>query len=360
VYAWRDGLFGVAFDPKRTKVTSGAAPLVQRVRRSIGVNAAASNYGVSDEGTLTYIAETVSLHSLVWLNRDGTPGGSITSIPPGTYEEPRLSPDGHRVLVTRDGDIWIYDVASGRSNRLTTDGSSQMGVWAPNGARIAYASARKGHLEAWVQPSDGSGESQQLTQLGGQVHVDSWSPDGTLLAIHHHPPNDAVRIFMVPMEPRPGTPRPFDTGDFNAESADFSRDRRYVAYLSTDSGQREISIRAYPGPGGQASVSVGGGREPVWVDNGDIFYRNLTGESFFAVSVKTQPSLQIGRPVKLFQGPYYMPRTGSPRAQYDVTADGRRFLVLAPSSNGDVAATRPHIIVVQNWVEELKRRVLTK
>ncbi len=188
VYALRDSIFGVAFDPNQMKVTSGAVPLVQGVQRSIGVNAAASNYSVSEEGTLSYVAGTISLRSLVWINRNGTSAGPITSIPPGTYEEPRLSPDGRRVLVTRDGDIWIYDVASGRSNRLTSDGSSQMGVWDPTGSRIAYASARKGNLEAWVEPSDGSGQPQQLTTLGGQVHVDSWSPDGRILAIHHHPP----------------------------------------------------------------------------------------------------------------------------------------------------------------------------
>ena len=92
VYALRDGISGVAFDPHQLRVTNGAVPLVQGVQRSIGVNAAASNYSVSEEGTLSYVAGTVSLRSLVWINRDGTSGGPIASIPPGTYEEPRLSP----------------------------------------------------------------------------------------------------------------------------------------------------------------------------------------------------------------------------------------------------------------------------
>jgi len=91
------------------------------------------------------------------MNRNGTAAGPISSIPAGTYEEPRLSPDGGRLLVTLNGDIWIYDVATGRSSRLTRDGSSLMGVWDPTGSQIAYSSARKGNLEAWVEPSDGSG-----------------------------------------------------------------------------------------------------------------------------------------------------------------------------------------------------------
>ena len=110
------------------------------------------------DGTLVYLTAQSSLRSLVWVDRRGgaTP---ITTIPAGNYTDVRLSPDGWRVLLTRDGDIWVYDLASGRSTRLTSDGTSQMGVWDPTGSRIAYASARGGNLEAWVEPADGSGQA---------------------------------------------------------------------------------------------------------------------------------------------------------------------------------------------------------
>jgi hypothetical protein len=360
VYALRDGVFGVAFDADRLKVTGGAVPLVEGVQRPAGVNAAASNYAVSEQGTLVYLTRTSVLRSLVWINRNGTPAEPISSIPPGTYDDPRVSPDGGRVLVTRDGDVWIYDVATGRSSRLTRDGSSLMGVWDPTGSQIAYSSARKGNLEAWVEPSDGSGPPRQLTRLGGQVHVDSWSPDGRTLTIHHHPPEGPTSIFMLPLDTADPKPRLFLNGDFNAEGADFSRDARYLAYQAEATGQREIYISRYSEPGGQVTVSVGGGREPVWANNGDLFYRSLTGERMFAVSVTTEPALKVRRPVELFQGPYYISPAGSPRPQYDVTADGQRFLLLAsvPGTNASVA--RPRMVVVQNWFDELKRRVPTK
>lgn len=128
----------------------------------------------------------------------------------------------------------------------------------------------------------------------------------------------------------------FFKGDFNAEGADFSRDGRYVAYLAEETSQREIYIRPYRKPGGEVTVSVAGGREPVWAANGDVFYRNPTGEQMFAVSVTTEPTLKVGKPLELFQGPYFVSPTGSPRAQYDVTADGQRFLMLAraPGTSG--------------------------
>jgi len=362
VYALRDGLFGVAFDANRLTVTGGPVPLLQAVQRPVGVNAAGAFYSVSDRGTLVYVTASASLRALVWVNRNGGGAETITSIPAGNYEDPRLSPDGSRVLVKRDDDIWIYDVASGRSSRLTRDGTSLMGVWDPSGSRVAYSSAKSGNLEAWVEPSDGSGEPRQLTHLGGQVHVDTWSPDGRTLTIHHHSPEAPTRILMLPMDEAQTEPTPqvFNVGESGAESADFSRDCRYVAYLSAEAGPREIYIRPYQHPGGRVTVSVGGGREPVWANNGDLFYRNLTGDRMFAVAVTTEPTLKVATPIQLFQRPYYTSAAGSPRPQYDVTADGQRFLMLAPTSGTDPSVSRPRIVVVQNWFEEVKRLVPTK
>jgi serine/threonine-protein kinase len=160
---------------------------------------------------------------------------------------------------------------------------------------------------------------------------------------------------MLALDQANPKPEAFLDGDFGAESATFSRDGRYVAFLSTENGQREIYIRPYPGPGGQVTVSVGGGQEPIWARNGDLFYRSLDATRTFGVAVTTTPALKVGAPVELFQRPYYFSPTGSPRAQYDVTPDGKRFLVLAPS--GDASMGRPRIVVVQDWMDELRRLV---
>ncbi len=77
----------------------------------------------------------------------------------------------------------------------------------------------------------------------------------------------------------------------------------------------------------------------------------------FAVPVTTSPTLKVGTPVQLFQGQYFIHAGGSPRPQYDVTADGQRFLMLAPPGGADASRARPRIVVVQNWTEELKRLV---
>jgi serine/threonine-protein kinase len=234
-----------------------------------------------------------------------------------------------------------------------------MGVWDPTGLQVAFSSARSGNLEAWLALSDGGGQPRQLTNLGGQVHVDTWSPNGRTLSLHHHPREGFVPILMLAMDRPDASPQPFLDRDFNAESADFSRDGRYVALLSQENGQREIYIRPFPGPGGQVTVSVGGGREPVWADNGDLFYRSPSGDRMFAVAVSTEPVLRVGPPMQIFQGRYYVSPTGSPRPQFDVTADGERFVMLSGTSGQDSSAAPTRLVIVQHWFEELNRLVPT-
>jgi serine/threonine-protein kinase len=269
-------------------------------------------------------------------------------------EDPRLSPDGNRVLVTREGDIWIYELDSGRSTRITRDAASLMGVWHPSGSQIAYTSSRGGTAQAWVAPTDGGSDPRPLTNLPGQVHVDSWSPDGRRLAIHHHPPQGWPEILILPMHEADPVPQVFPLGKFAVEGAEFSADGRFVAFLSAETGAREIYVRPYPGPGGQVTVSVNGGREHLWSENGEIFYRSPSGDRMFAVSVTTSPALKVGTPTELFRLQHYVSPTGSPRPQYDVTRDGLRFLMLTGTGGMD-SSERLRIVVVQNWLEEVTR-----
>jgi serine/threonine-protein kinase len=354
VYAVRDQLFGGAFSGHQ--LAGSGAPLVQGVQPSIGYTGAGSNFAISDDGTLVYVAGFTPSRPLVWVNRKRL-AESIGSIPAAAYDEVRLSPAGDRMLATRDGDIWIYELAGGRSIRVTRDGSNVMGAWDPTGLHVAYSSVRDGTQQAWLSPADGSGQARQLTRLDGQVHVDSFSPDGKILAVHQHRGSGPPRMLMLRMDRADAKPEVFLEEDYAAEGASFSPDGRHVAFLSDATGRREIYIRPYPGPGAQMTVSVGGGMEPIWARNGEVFYRSLDGRRMFSVAVDAAPALKIGTPVEVFQGPYYIAATGSPRPQYDVAPDGQRFLMLLPDSTNDASAVGRRIVVVQNWLEELKQRV---
>ena len=66
-------------------------------------------------------------------------------------------------------------------------------------------------------------------------------------------------------------------------------------------------------------------------------------------------------PVEVFPGPSYSPGSGPNSARtYDVSADGKRFLMIKPVTGSDGSLTLASVVVVQNWLEELKRLVPTR
>ena len=68
------------------------------------------------------------------------------------------------------------------------------------------------------------------------------------------------------------------------------------------------------------------------------------------VAVRTAPTFSADKPRILFEGPYV---TGTIAANYDVSLDGQRFLMIKEEGQGS------EINVILNWFEELKRLVPT-
>jgi hypothetical protein len=136
----------------------------------------------------------------------------------------------------------------------------------------------------------------------------------------------------------------------------FSPDGRWVAYSSNESGKEEIYVQAFPGPGLKLQVSNGGGTDPIWRrSGGELFYR--AENKMMVVSVVTSPTFKASAPHQLWEGTYSegigascgMPGVSS--SNYDVTADGQRFLMVRDESQ---TAFSTKIVVVLNWVERLK------
>ena len=140
------------------------------------------------------------------------------------------------------------------------------------------------------------------------------------------------------------------------DAPEFSPDGRWLAYASDESGRREIYVQPYPGHGGKYQISTEGGTEPMWNRNGrELFYRN--GDKMMAADISTQAGFTAGKPRQLFESRYRMNAVGQADANYDVSSDGQRFLMLKPVEQEHAAPTQ--INVVLNWTEELKRLVPT-
>ena len=134
---------------------------------------------------------------------------------------------------------------------------------------------------------------------------------------------------------------------FDERAADFSPDVRYIVFTSDESGQSEVYVQPYPGPGRKELVSNDGGGEPRWSPRGnEIFYRR--GDEMISVAVELTPALKLGQPQVLFRGDFEPTRSG--HRNYDVTADAQRFVMVEAADEDE---TRIHVIV--NWHEELER-----
>jgi Tol biopolymer transport system component len=308
-------------------------------------------FAISRDGTLAYKPGGKTLDAqLAWVDRRGEM--QRLPAPPRNYWSPSLSPDGGRAALESVGgvlDIVIYDLERGTLSRLTSEGSSQVPIWTPDGSRIVYRATRAGTRNLFWKPVDGGGPEERLT-TGEYVHTPhSWSPDGKLLAYEEEHPETGDDIWLLPIE-GDRSPRPFLKTRFHEWFPRFSPDGRWLAYVSNESGRDEVYVQPFPGPGRRWQISTEGGTAPVWARSGrELFYRN--GRQLMSVEVATQPGFSATHPRSLFEGQYRIFRT-----DYDVSPDGQRFLMLEPLEPPQPAT---QINVVLNWFEELKQKVPT-
>jgi serine/threonine-protein kinase len=354
VYATAGGtLMAAPFDLRRLAVTGPSVALIE----GVAVDNAASQFALSKSGTLLYRTGAGLTRELVWVSRDG----GVSPVDPdwtGEFGAPVISPDGTRVAVAVQGatsmDVWVKQLDHGPSTRLTLDGGrNDFPVWTPDGASVTFTSDRASpSFDLWTKRADGSGEPVLEVDEERAIGEALWSPDGRWL-IHRTSAN--VRGSGDILGRRGGSEGErveLLASDFSELAPALSPDGRWMAYTSNEPGQNEIFVVPFPNVGdARWAVSVGGGNEPLWSRDGrELFYRAGNGD-VVAVPVRTEPVFAAGTPSVLFSGSDYWSTTF--HRQYDVTPDGERFLFMRRVGTGQ----QSKMILVQNFLEELKRRV---
>jgi serine/threonine-protein kinase len=139
-------------------------------------------------------------------------------------------------------------------------------------------------------------------------------------------------------------PTVFVKDRFNEANPRFSRDGKYVAYVSDESGKNEVYVRDFPNGVTKWLISANGGTAPRWSrDAREIFY--VEENRLMAVSVTTRPKFSPGVPVALFESRLL-------QVGYDVSPDGKHFVVpIRPPNEPPIS-----IHVVDNWFDEFRRR----
>ena len=350
-------LYAAPFDAPTTELTGPEFELVDGVLT--GANGA-SQFSVAADGTLAYVTGPSSIgeHELVWVDRDGT---TETLLDNGRrFFHPRLSPDGNSLaLMSPTGpsyDIWVFDLERGNLARWTTHPREDFGpVWGPNG-RLAFSSeigtdfGEEGPGMAWM--SGPSQPPEHLLRTPGDGNWDfptDWSPDGRWLLFSATRNRTTQDIYLLETESL--QVEAFLETPFEETSARFSPDGEWVAYVSDQTGRREVYVRSFASQGDVEQISTNGGEEPVWSrDGGELFYREgPEGERFMAVTLGADPTLSASAPQLLFEGQFEETIFGGQNSNYDVSPDGRRFVMVRPKN----PQTPTAIHLVLNWPETL-------
>jgi predicted Ser/Thr protein kinase len=359
-------LRAVPFNLRRLETHGAPVPVVPGL---VTTAAGAGDFAVSTDGTLVYVEAPVGLaertaRTLVWVDRMGKE--EAIPAPPRTYTYPRLSPDGTRVaLDIRDqqNDVWIWDLRRATLTRLTIEpGLDQSPVWTPDSRRLIFGSNRVGQLNLWWQAADGTGPADRLTTSSKTQNATGGAPDGTAVVFYENMLTMGGRDLMRLALDGTHKVTPLVQTKFEEQNGDVSPDGHWLVYQSDSSGRFEIYVRPFPNvSAGQWQVSTAGGRQPLWARSGnELFYVGPDGV-LMRVSVEASGATwNVGTPIQLFEGRDFFFNMGLATSgrTYDVSPDGRRFLMIkAPGA--DATAAAPSLIVVQHWDEELKRLVPT-
>jgi serine/threonine-protein kinase len=276
---------------------------------------------------------------------------------------PQLSPDGTKVAIAvldQERDIWILDLRRQNMTRLTTHpGDDRYPVWTPDGQRLVWDSTRAGAYNLYWQAADGSGAVDRLTESPNTQASHTFSPDGKRLVLREDRPGTLQDLVMLELEGERHV-TPLLDGPFNERNAEISPDGAWIAYEADESNQFEVYVRPFPDVNkSKSKVSTGGGTQPLWsADGRELFYRDPRG-GVIGVTVKALgDKFEPGAPATLVRPGYYSGGGGIFGRTYDVSADGKRFLMIkeAVDPKGAEPPT-PTITVVQGWFEELKRLV---
>src|SRR5438128_1316774 len=350
LFARQQTLMAQGFDVDKLQLTGEAVPVAERIGRYLAT--ARALFSVSETGVLVYRSQSREDSQLVWFDRAGKQLETVG--PSGSFGVIRLSPDEKRVALQRvddekgTHDIWLIELTRGTPTRLTFDPANDVyPTWSPDGSRIVFSSNREGTANLYHKLSSGAGNDELLLKSDHAKLPTDRSPDGRYIVYQDFSEKD-FDLWVLPLfEER--KPELFLQTDYADLYGRFSPDGRWITYVSNESGKREVYVRSFPAAGGKWQISNGGGAQPHWRRDGKELFYLSPDKKLMAVEVNgSSGTFEAGIPKALFDLRIISTNGFS---DYDVTADGQRFLV-----NTLVEQTaRAPVTVVMNWTADLKK-----
>jgi Tol biopolymer transport system component len=325
LYVRDDVLLAQSFDIERGTLSGTPRQIVGPIDPNLPTS---DFYGASDTGTLVYRLLPPQVSQLAWVARDGAMGSALGQ--PTNVSNFRISPEERRIVFDEadrgSRSVWTLDIGTGGRSRLTFPGSDDwQPIWSPDGLRIMFGSYRNGPIDMYSKLADGGGNDQEFMVSSIQKGPRDWSKDGRFVLYTQDSPETKEDLYAREAS---GNVSPVTIAATAAREFDgrFSGDRRWVSYVSNETGMNEVFVQPFPPTGGKWQVSSGGALSPRWREDGrELFYLTPQGE-MKVVSVDGARSFSAGPAHTLFhlEGVH----SGLPgNTAYEVTRNGERFLV---------------------------------
>jgi Tol biopolymer transport system component len=350
LYVRGNSLVAQKFNASSLELEGEATALVQDIAYDPSISRGL--FWASENGLLIYQSGNVHVGSkLSSVDRSGKSLGAIGDI--GEYLPFRISPDNKRIAIGvfdqkfRNNDVWIIEINRGLKTRFTFDPASDNNpVWSPDGNKIVFLSTRKGKGDLYIKSASGATSEEILCESNERKVPTDWSPDGRSLA--YVVVGKSADIWILPMEANGQrsnkSPFPFLATEFQEGQAVFSPDGHWIAYTSDESGQAEVYVRPFPGPGGKFQISSEGGRNPAWSRDGkEMYYISLNESRLMSAGIEEKGTTVEASNVH--------PLFAMNGTDYDVMTD-RTFILNIPL---ETQLTSPLTLVV-NWDKELKKK----
>ena len=331
IYATVTGeLYRQPFDAGRLQLT-GAAERVAGGLQFATIIAPA--YDVSRSGTLIYRVGFPSTPEIGRMTLVDRTGRELQAFPARSPWTPRFSPDGRRIVYGANApghslsDLWVTDLAAGTTQRVTTDGRDRDNNdpdWSPDGGSLVYSAVGEGAPKDMFVRALDRATTRRITRRSGTEWPSDWSPDGAAVLFTSGTLTGEIDIWTQPADG--GEPHPYVATAAAEQAARVSPDGRWVAYTSNETGRDEVYLQSFPTPGRKTLVSSRGGVHPIWDRSGrELYY--WQEDQLIAATLDTAGAgkpLVVGGRTPLFRAPYVQ----SSHANYDVSPDGSRFVVV--------------------------------
>jgi serine/threonine-protein kinase len=365
VYVEDDALVAhaVHFDLKSLQIRGVPVPVLD----SVAFDAGTSPYlAISASGTLVMRRGTTvsgGEFDLAWVDRAGRESAVDSSFSFRVTQTAgnfgwALSPDGSRLAIGRNtaegDDIWIKSLPRGAATRLTFGGDSEARPrWTVDGRAITFMTT----AGIYLRRADGAGSDSLI--WNGLTDEAAFSPDGAWLVIRRGASSASAGgrdIVGVRQSGRDTALTPLVVTPYDESAFALSPDGRWIAYHSDETGRPEVFVRPFPNTNrSKEQISTDGGRAPLWSRDGRELFYLRADNTMMAVTVapgvewrRSEPRalFQLRSALALLEPSYYTP--------WDVAPDGR--FIFARSLEGGRDRRAP-LIVIENWMEEVKAKV---